>query len=300
MHKVVQCAVFIIVSISAACFAQDTANAIFRNQFNFGHQLGYMYARMDDAYFGKRGTWTFETGGAILYTSEMPRVRSSHWKERTFIYIPLYFELFPSDNVTFIIEMTDLFVELPYYDIHSMGGKSPRVKTKLRLVKEGLYMPAMSFTAGVKFSSAKPWVIWRNDHNYDESNGLAGAGTGVADYLLLVTLSKTAGYTSLHMHFGLAPVGSPVEYRRGSAQADELPYGMSIRHHFTHEWSGRIEVAGMYNGLSSTELAHYAVARMRMSRSLGRHVLAINVEHGLTEESDEWGAGIFAKFLFGK
>jgi hypothetical protein len=29
--------------------ARDTANTISRNEFNFGHQLGYMYSRMDDA-----------------------------------------------------------------------------------------------------------------------------------------------------------------------------------------------------------------------------------------------------------
>jgi hypothetical protein len=281
-------------------FSQETSNTITRNEFNFGHQVGYMYARMDDAYFGTRGTWTFETGGAVLYTSEMPRVRSSRWRERSFIYIPLYFELFPSDNVAIQVELTDLFVERPYYDIHSMGGKSPRIRTKLRLLKEGENLPAVAFTAGVKFSSAKPWVIWRNDHNYDESNGLTGAGTGVADYLLLFTLSKTFGTTSLHTHFGLAPVGSPVEYKRGSAQADELPYGISMRHNFTDEWSGRVEIAGMYNGLSSTELAHYSVARLRINRAFGHNLLIFNVEHGLTEESDEWGAGVFVKFMFGK
>ena len=30
--------------------ARDTSNTISRNDFNFGHQLGYMYARMDDAW----------------------------------------------------------------------------------------------------------------------------------------------------------------------------------------------------------------------------------------------------------
>ncbi|MBN1758379.1 MAG: hypothetical protein JW863_08690, partial [Chitinispirillaceae bacterium] len=188
--------------------AQDTSNTISRNDFNFGHQLGYMYSRMDDAWFADRGVWRFETGFAALYTSSMPEVRNAYWKERTVLYVPLYFELFPSDNIALLIELTDLFVEFPYVDYTSMGGKSPRFKTKIRLCREGKRLPAIAFTAGVKFSSAKPYVIWRDDHNYDESNGLAGAGTGVADYLLLFTVSKAlTAATSIHAHAGLAPLG---------------------------------------------------------------------------------------------
>jgi hypothetical protein len=285
--------------VAATGFGQDTVNTIRRNNFNFGHQLGYIYARMDDAYFRERGVWKFETGFAVSYTSDMPLVRDDYWKRRTMVYVPLYLEVFPSDNISLQIEVTDLFVEFPYYDIHSMGGKSPRFKTKMRLLKESRLLPAIAFTAGVKFSSAKPYVIWRNDHNYDESNGLAGAGTGVADYLLLFTLSKKLNAaTSLHTHFGLIPVGSPVEYTRGSAQADELPYGLSLRHDFNPAFSGRFEVCGMYNGLRATELAHYAIARMRFSIHPGKHIFSVNIEHGLTEESDEWIGGVFGVFEF--
>ena len=279
--------------------ALDTGNTITRNTFNFGHQLGYMYARMDDAYFKERGTWTFETGFATLYTSSMPRVRNPCWKERTMLYIPLYFELFPSDNISLQIELTDLFVEFPYYDSDNMGGKSPRFKTKIRLCEERKFLPAIAFTVGVKFSSAKPYVLWRDSLNYDESNGLAGAGTGVADYLLLFTLSKSfSARTSLHGHLGLAPLGSPVESNGyGSRQADEIPYGISLRHDFPANISGRIEVCGMYNGLPYLQLAHYSVVRLRVAwHPAPRRSIALNLEHGLTEESDEWVGGVFGTF----
>jgi len=292
-------AMIVVVAAEAVAAGRDSTNTITRNDFNFGHQLGYMYARMDDAYFRERGWWRFETGLATLYTSKMPRVRDPHWRERTMAYIPLYFELFPSDNIALQIELTDLFVEFPYYDVTSMGGKSPRFKTKIRLLQERQWIPALALTVGVKFSSAKPYVIWRNDLNYDESNGLAGAGTGVADYLLLLTLSKSlTPATSFHGHLGLAPLGSPVEeYGYGSRQADEIPYGLSARHDFSPRWSGRLEVCGMYNALTSTQLAHYSVARMRLSwKPAGRHMVTINIEHGLTEESDEWVGGLFGTF----
>lgn len=216
------------------------------------------------------------------------------------MYIPLYFEIFPSDNISLQIEVTDLFIELPYYDIHSMGGKSPRFKTKMRLLKEGQNLPALAFTAGVKFSSAKPWVVWRHDHNYDESNGLTGAGTGVADYILLFTASKkVAPRTLLNAHLGLIPVGSPVEYTRGSAQADEIPYGLSIRQEFTRALSGTAEWCGMASGLSSTELAHYSTVRLKGSLRTSCCIVSASVEHGLTEETDEWGGGVRALFEFG-
>ncbi len=291
--------VFILSILTGALRADDTTNTISRNNFNFGHQLGYIYCRMDDAYFKGRGVWRFETGFATQYTSNMPRVRNPYWKERTMLYIPLYFELFPSDNIALQIELTDLFIEFPYFDITSMGGKSPRFKTKIRLISERKYFPATALTVGVKFSSAKPYVIWRNDHNYDESNGLAGAGTGVADYMLLFTFSKTIGaYTSLHSHVGLVPLGSPVEeYGYGSRQADEIPYGFSFRHRISKLFTARIEICGMYNALRATELAHYSVVRTQLAwNPKENHYITLNIEHGLTEESDEWSAGVFAKF----
>jgi hypothetical protein len=282
-------------------FAQDTANTITRNQFNFGHQLGYMYSRIDDAWFDETAAWRFETGFAALYTSEMPRVRNNKWKERTMLYIPLYVEFYLGKRVTLQVELTDLFVEFPYESIKNAGGKSPRVKTKIGLMNEGRIAPAIAFTVGVKFSSAKPYVIWARNHTYDESNGLAGAGTGVADYLLLFTFSKKfSDAVSLHTHLGLAPLGSPVEYTRGSAQADEIPYGISLRYRENTVWSVHGELCGMYNGLPATKLAHYSMARVKLLWKALRHTIVLTLEHGLTEESDEWGAGISGQFAFGK
>lgn len=292
--------------ITIILFAQslslaDTSNTITREYFNFGHQLGYIYARMSDAFFEERGRWDFESGLGILYTSNMPLVRNPYWQKRTFIYIPLYFEVFPSNNISLQFEVTDLFVEFPYYDITSMGGKSPRFKTKIKLFPERKYFPAIALTMGVKFSSAKPYVIWRNDHNYDESNGLAGAGTGVADYLILFSFSKNLNkQVSFHSHLGLAPLGSPVEYIRGSAQADEIPYGVSLRYNFSRAFWSNIEVCGMYNGLRSTKLAHYSVARIILLHKTEKLSLKLNIQHGLTKESDEWGGGGYVVFHFKK
>lgn len=281
--------------------AQDTANTISRNRFNFGHQLGYIYSRIDDAWFDETAAWRFETGFVSLYTSNMPRVRNPKWKERTMLYIPLYFEFYLGKRITLQVELTDLFVEFPYESIKNAGGKSPRCMAKVGLLDEGTVNPAIAFTVGVKFSSAKPYVIWARNHNYDESNGLAGAGTGVADYLLLFTFSKKlSGAVSLHTHLGLAPLGSPVEYSRGSAQADEIPYGISLRYRKDAVWSVHGELCGMYNGLRATKLAHYSVARAKLLWKPLRHTFALMVEHGLTEESDEWGAGISGQFAFGK
>jgi len=281
--------------------AQDTENTITRNQFNFGHQLGYMYSRIDDAWFDETAGWSFETGFLTLYTGEMPRVRNPKWKERTMLYIPLYFEFYMGKRITVQVELTDLFIEFPYKNIRNTGGKSPRFKTKIGLLNEGRINPAIAFTVGVKFSSAKPYVIWEQNHNYDESNGLAGTGTGVADYLLLFTFSKAFSEAlSLHAHLGLAPLGSPVEYQRGSAQADEIPYGVSIRYRKDAVWSGRFELCGMYNGLPATKLAHYSVVRAKLLWKPRHYTFSLTVGHGLTEESDEWGGGLTYQLSFGK
>jgi hypothetical protein len=175
---------------SLPCLGQNTSNTITRSNFNFGHQLGYMYSRMDNAYFKSGGNWSFETGFLSYYTPEMPLVRNHFWKERTILMIPLYFTFSPCGTIELQAEVTDLFIEFPYQTIDNAGGKSPRFKTKIRLLEERRSLPAVAFTVGVKFSSAKPYTIWANRHNYDESNGLAGAGTGVADYLLLFSFSK--------------------------------------------------------------------------------------------------------------
>lgn len=290
----------LIIIQSIGCLAADTGNTIHRNIFNFGHQMGYIYSRMDDAYFEKSGTWSFETGFVAFYTSKMPMVKNDEWKERLMFIIPLYFEYYPADFVMLKLELTDLFIEFPYKSIKNTGGKSPRFETKVRLVKEKRFIPSVAFTIGVKFSSAKPYTIWKNDHNYYESNGLAGAGTGVADYFLIFTLSK--GITEsdyLSARIGLAPLGSPVEYARGSAQADEIPYGVSYRK-LWNKWEGVMQLSGMYNGLRATQLAHYSVLRLQIKRLFNRSTFTLNFEKGLTRESDEWVAGFYQKFDFNK
>ena len=283
------------------CIAADSTNTIYRNIFNFGHQLGYIYSQMEDAYFEDAGSWCFQTGLVAYYTSEMPMVRNDEWKRRLMCIIPLYFKYYPTDFVKMELDLTDLFVEFPYRNINNMGGKSPRFQTKMRIARERKYSPAVAFTIGVKFSSAKPYTIWDNNHNYDESNGLAGAGTGVADYLLLLSMSKKLGESNfLSTRIGLAPLGSPVEYSRGSAQADEIPYGISFRRQLTERWSGTLEVSGMYNGLHATRLAHYSVARLQISHMFHAGSFVLNIEHGLTRESDEWVAGFYQTMQFNK
>ncbi|MFW5813300.1 MAG: hypothetical protein ACOCXC_03145 [Fibrobacterota bacterium] len=281
-----------------SCIAADTTNTINRNNFNFGHQLGYIYSRMDDAFFGEPGSWNFETGFLGYYTENMPMVRNDKWKERLMLIIPLAFTYYPTDFVMLRFEVTDLFIEFPYEDLDNTGGKSPRFETKLRLLKEGDFLPATAFTTGVKFSSAKPYTIWDKDHNYDESNGLAGAGTGVADYYLIFSFSKKLDRAaSLSARIGLAPLGSPVEYVRGSAQADQIPYGVSYRRE-RGGWSGCVEICGMYNGLPATKLAHYSVLRLQIGREWERGALVMNAEKGLTEESDDWVLGFYKRFDF--
>ncbi|OGS36674.1 MAG: hypothetical protein A2293_13290 [Elusimicrobia bacterium RIFOXYB2_FULL_49_7] len=292
---------FLLTLLTFSSMAQETGNTIRKSNFNFGHQLGYLYSRMDDAYFHTRGEWSFETGALAYYTEKMPLVRNPKWQERLMVTVPLYFEFSPSDNILLQADITDLFVEFPYQDIHNMGGKSPRFRTKIKVLEESRRRPAVAFTLGIKFSSAKPFTIWDNNHNYDESNGLAGADTGVADYLLLFLFSKhLEDDWLLHGRIGLLPIGSPVEYTRGSGQADEIPYGLSLEHVLSKAWSFKTEVAGMKNGLSSTQLAHYSVARVNLIRSFTRLSLNLNLEHGLTRESDEWVAGVYTKFGFGK
>ena len=286
------------ISLYNSCLAGDTTNTIGRNEFNFGHQLGYIYSRMNDAYFEEKGTFLFETGFLAYYTSDMPMVQNDAWKKRLMCIIPLHFKYYPTDFVELEFDLTDLFIEFPYQDVDNMGGKSPRFLTKVGIVPEKRFFPAIAFTIGVKFSSAKPYTIWANNHNYDESNGLAGAGTGVADYLLLLTTSKRLSESDfLTARIGLAPLGSPVEYVRGSAQADEIPYGISYRHEWKN-WTGVAEISGMYNGLPATKLAHYSVARIQIKHRFNIGTFILNGEHGLTRESDEWVVGFYQQFHF--
>ena len=292
---------FLFIAFVSFCPGQDPGNTIRKHDFNFGHQLGYMYSRMDDAYFGSRGEWSFETGFMGYYTEKMPRVANPDWQERLMLALPLYFTACASDAVTLQFDLTDLFVEFPYRDIHSTGGKSPRFRAKMKLFSEGRLLPAAAFTIGVKFSSAKPYNIWEKNHNYEESNGLSGAGTGVADYLLLFLFSKRLSPALLlHWRLGIAPLGSPVEYERGSGQADEIPYGLSAEYALPGKTTVKAEIAGMYNGLESTELAHYSVARLNLIRRFSALSLTLDLERGLTEESDDWVAGFYTKFDFNR
>jgi hypothetical protein len=278
---------------------QETSNTITKRDFNFGHQSGYMYSRMSDAYFKEGGAWDFQTGFVAFYTSNMPEVRNPHWKERLMLTVPLTFFVYPCNSIELEFNITDLFVEYPYENTHNTGGKTPRFKTKMRLLRERTFLPAISLTMGVAFSSAKPYTLWDDNHNYDESNGLAGAGTGVADYLILLTFSKKLDSTfTISSRIGLAPLGSPVEYIRGSSQADEIPYGVSLNKRFSPSWACQGEISGMYNGLRGTKLAHYSVARFQIFRMTNKTTLSLNLEHGLTKESDEWVAGVYSTFHF--
>lgn len=291
--------ILIITLLINGLFAADTSNTILKANFNFGHQSGFMYSRMGDAYFKNAGFWDFQTGFMAFYTHEMPLVQNSYWKERLMLTVPLYFVIYPCDLIALEIELTDLFVEFPYKNKHNTGGKTPRFKTKIRLLKEGTYRPAVAFTVGVAFSSAKPYTIWDNNHNYNESNGLAGAGTGEADYLLLFNVSKKIGPSlMIHSRIGLAPLGSPVEYVRGSSQADEIPYGLSIYNKFNDSWAAQAEISGMYNGLSSTKLAHYSVARVQIHRETKLSTITLNLEKGLTRETDQFVGGFYNTFHF--
>jgi hypothetical protein len=282
----------------SATDAADTSNTITRDEFNFGHQLGYIYSRMDDAYCNTEKPFLFTTGFLSFYTPVMPLVRNPYWKERLIVMIPLYAEYIPCSRVALQIEMTDLFIEFPYENINNMGGKSPRFKTKIRLFGERGLRPALAMTVGVKFSSAKPYTIWGNNHNYDESNGLAGAGTGVADYVLLFTASRQVRPDlTVHARLGLAPLGSPVEYIRGSAQADEIPYGIAVNKKTSDRWSFQAEASGMYNGLRSTRLAHYSVARFQIIHTSRQGNLTFNFERGLTRETDTWVAGFYLRTI---
>jgi len=167
------------------------------------------------------------------------------------------------------------------------------------LARERDIFPAIALTVGVTFSSAKPYNIWDKTHNYNESNGLAGAGTGVTDYIMIFTFSKRlSGKLTLNSRIGLIPLGSPVEYVRGASQADEIPYGLMLVASPFDRISIHGEISGMYNGLKSTKLAHYSVLRFAPAYHFKSTDVSLNLEKGLTEESDTWTLGFYAKFFF--
>jgi len=283
-------------------------NTIGKRQFNFGHQLGYLYSRADNAYFKRAGQWSFETGGIAYYTKKMPFVENPKWQTRTLLQIPFGIEISPSENIMLQIH-SDLIAEWPYKTgrpvHHSMGGNSPRFRTKIRLMEEKTHLPAVALTVGVKFSSAKPFNIWEEKHNFQESNGLAGPGTGVADYLLLLLFSKSLSEKfTFHARAGLAPLGDPTTVdsaisMRGASQADEIPYGLTLEKALSERWTAKIEIAGMWGILRSTTLDHYSVFRTKITRHFQNFHLTLNGEKGLTEETNDWVGGFYLKIDFG-
>ena len=56
----------------------------------------------------------------------------------------------------------------------------------------------------------------------------------------------------------------------------------------------------MYNGLPSTQLAHYSVARMQIIRNSRSSRFLVDLERGLTRETDTWVAGFYEKWDFKK
>ena len=117
----------------------------------------------------------------------------------------------------------------------------------------------------------------------------------------MFNVSKKIGSSLIiHSRLGLAPLGSPVEYVRGSGQADEIPYGISVYNKFNNSWAAQMEVSGMYNGLSSTTLAHYSVFRIQVHRETKLSTITLNLEKGLTRETDEFVAGFYNTFHFRK
>ena len=153
----------------------------------------------------------------------------------------------------------------------------------------------LAFAVGVKFSSAKPYNIWDGNLNYDDANGLAGIGTGVADYSLVLYGSKAlgdAGRHELHGRLGLGVLGDPTAFTRGSSQADQLLYGLDWQWTLTEGLQADAELVGMWGVLRTTTLDHYSVARLGLRRSWERFELAGRIDRGLTRESDDWAGGI--------
>lgn len=270
----------------------SAANTIRKDTFNFGHQLGYLYSRIEDAELLAAGEWRFETGFVAYHTDPMPLVRNPDWRRRTLLTVPGRLEVGLAPIVTLQLD-SDLVIELPYRDVHQMGGNSPRIRTRIRLLEDSGRRPALALTLGVKFSSAKPYTLWDDRLNYDDSNGLAGIGTGVADYFIIVSASKRFGdHHRLLARAGLAPVGDPSQaLERGGSQADQIPYGLAWIMTPDPRWHARLEWAGFWGALKTTRLDHYSVARLGLERRWEKVWLGGRVERGLTRESDDWVAG---------
>ncbi|RMF15451.1 MAG: hypothetical protein D6761_07785 [Candidatus Dadabacteria bacterium] len=278
----------------------DAQNEIRKDTFNFAQQLGYLYSHQDDAYTHPRGWWSLRTGALVYYTRKMARVENPDWQRRTFVQLPGQLRVAPGDRIVLQVD-SDLVAEWPRQDKHSWGGNSPRFRTKIGLLQEHDARPALAMTVGVKFSSAKPTNIFEDRHNYRDSNGLAGLGTGVADYFIVFHVGKRpASDVTLNAHVGLAPLGDPTAYDRGSSQADEILWGGTVDW-TPGAWRVQVGAAGMSGVLTTTHLHHYAVARLQLGRRWqrrGRIELAINAERGLTWTSDDWVGGLLVTTEF--
>lgn len=276
----------------AAAAPAGAANTIRKDTFNFGHQLGYLYSRIEDAELPAAGEWRFETGFVAYHTDPMPLVRNPDWRRRTLLTVPGRLEIGLAPIVALQLD-GDLVAELPYRDIHQIGGNSPRVRTRIRLLEDRDRRPALALTLGVKFSSGKPYTLWDGRMNYDDSNGLAGIDTGVADYFIILSVGKRLGDRHrLLARAGLAPVGDPAQaLERGGSQADQIPYGLAWIYSPVAAWQTRLEWAGFWGALTTTRLDHYSVARAVLEHRWPRVWLAVRGERGLTPESDDWVGG---------
>ena len=279
-------------------------NTIRKADFNFGHQLGYLYARPDTAYIDSQYGFEFETGLQLYHTPHMPRVTNPAWQRYSLWTLPLGLKYSVAGRISLQVN-SDAILQWPMLNAHSLGGNSPRVRAKVLLLDDRRWWPALALTVGVKFSSAKPWTIWYSRHNYRDSNGLAGPDTGVADYLLLLHVSKAMARSSawqhwLHLNVGLAPLGDPTAYEHASSQADEIPFRLGYQALLRRRWDMALETAGMLGILSTTSLDKYAVARIAAGYRWGPHGLYINAERGLTATSDTWVGGLWYRVRFGR
>jgi len=264
-------------------------NEIDRNHFNFGHQSGYIYARFDSAAIGEGGRVSVAT--SLLHTPTMPGVSNPDYQTRTILLVPLEISYSVARRVRLYGKITDLFIEWPYESIDNTGGKSPFFKASfaLRKPKENQQL-FLSASVGVKFSSAKPYTIWKKKHSYATSNGLAGAGTGVADYLLeILAHYRLSRSIELHTRIGLAPLGSPVEYTRGSAQADQILYTVAVQQALRPDVFWRIESIGMLGALRYLKYTDYHVLRFVAGLSQRHYSLQSELQYGLSSETDRYG-----------
>ncbi len=285
----------IVLPLSNLFAADYSNNTIRKDNFNFGHQHGYLYSSFEPAYIPDGKHFRFQTGAMSYHTSAMPRVLHPKWRSFTRVIVPVILD-FSLAGIVQLKLQSDAIAHFPVQDQHSIGGNSPRFSARIKLVGEKKYSPALAFTIGVKFSSAKPWNIWNKIHNYNDSNGLAGVGTGVADYLLLLHASKEFGLQQfVHFNAGLAPLGDPTAYERGSSQADQIPLRLGYEI-VRQRWRLQIETAGMLGALQTTNLDSYLVARlqpaMRWHKKSHSQELAINLEKGLTWTTDSYVAGL--------